>query len=160
MAPSGEGTHPAESWAEKLEGLAGAHLERAVRALRDELDRVRRRPLAGVRGETVEALAELVLDRGAGFTALEVSVALRVTPTFVRRTRLAHGLDAERGRHVKVNGHGAALGVQLIANGYSVRAAAAAAISGVPRSTLHDGFRRASRPRAGTGFCCSPVTPP
>jgi helix-turn-helix, Psq domain len=57
----------------------------------------------------------------------------------VRRIRLSHGHDAERGRRLELNGSGS-LGVQLIANGLSVRAASM--LSGVPRSTLHDRARR------------------
>jgi hypothetical protein len=45
--------HPAEPWAEELERLrhGGAELEWFVRALRDELDRVRRCVVAAVVGD-------------------------------------------------------------------------------------------------------------
>jgi hypothetical protein len=79
----------------------------ALRRARDELDHLRRRSLTSqLHVETATDLRALVVDRGQGFTPLEVSVALRCTPTFVRKARVAAGVDAERGRPVRVNGDG------------------------------------------------------
>lgn len=61
----------------------------------------------------------------------------------MRRVRLAHGLDAERGRPIRVNGNGAALGLELMAAGLSVRASAT--LAGVPKSTLADRARCGAR---------------
>ncbi len=114
---------------------------RALRRARGELDHLRRRSLSSqLHVETATDLRALVVDRGQGFTPLEVSVALRCTPTFVRRARVAAGVEPERGRAVRVNGGGVELGVELIAAGMSVRAASA--VVGVPRSTLNDRARR------------------
>jgi hypothetical protein len=148
-APDGERAHPAEAWAVELERLVGAgapvraaELERFVGRLRAELDRVRRRPLAEVHveAETLEDLAELIIDRGADINPKTVAISLRCTPTMVRRARLAAGRDPERGRLVEVNGNGAGLGLELVGAGLSTRAASA--LSGVARSTLHDQARR------------------
>ena len=111
-----------------------------------EVERIKRRPLAAVTIVTAADLAALVLDRGQGFTAKEVAIGLRCTPTFVRRARLAAGVEPERGRAVRVastgasTGDGLERGVELVANGMSVRAAAA--VVGVAKSTLHDRARR------------------
>jgi hypothetical protein len=75
-----------------------AAIERVLRLARAELDRTVRRPLAAVYAETADDLAALVVERGEGFAASEVSVALRETPTFVRRARLAAGVDPGCGR--------------------------------------------------------------
>jgi hypothetical protein len=143
-APPTGGEHPAEAWALELERLEGrngsvsAELERFVRDLRAELEQVRRRPLAGVRGETLEDLETAVVDRGEGWDARAVAVALRTSERLVARIRVANGLD-ERGRPKRING--TADGLALLHAGLSLRAAAA--ISGVPRSTLWDRARRA-----------------
>jgi hypothetical protein len=146
--PPGEGEPRAEALAAEL-GAAGDDVEAiagVLRKARAELSVIKRRPLAKVHGETAEDLRGLVIDRGAGFTALEVSIALKVTPTFVRKARLAAGREPERGRPARVNG-ARDLGVELIANGLSVRAASA--ISGVARSTMHDRARRAASSSPG-----------
>ena len=141
-APTGESRPLADTLALELKLAADdvRAIERVLRHASDELARIKRRPLANLHCETAVDLAELVVARGQGFTALEVSVALRCTPTFVRRARLAAGVEPERGRAVRVNGHGLERGVGLVANGMSVRAAAA--VVGVAKSTLHDHARQ------------------
>jgi hypothetical protein len=144
LPPTGQRRPLAEAFARELDRAGddvhaiGALLRRAS----DELDAIKRRPLANVTTETFADLHAEILDRGQGFTAHEVAVALRCTPTMVRRARLVAGLEPERGRAVQVNGNGVELGLTLIANGMSVRAASA--IAGVPRSTLHDHSHRVS----------------
>jgi hypothetical protein len=143
--PTGDAHPIAEQLAVELEraGDDVAAIERVLRRARDELSVIVRRPLAQLHADSADDLRELVVERGEGFTALDVSVALRVTPTFVRRARLAEGRDPEHGRRVSVNGNGTASvrGLELVANGYSVRAAAL--VVGLPRSTLGDHVRRA-----------------
>lgn len=58
----------------------------------------------------------------------------------MRRARLAAGLDAERGRPLKLNCNGSELGLELIRAGFSVRASSA--LCGVAKSTLADRARR------------------
>ena len=119
-------------------------LRRVLQRARDELDAIVRRPLADLRPETADDLREQVLERGEGFPVTDVATAMRCTPTFVRRARIAAGRDPEHGRPVTVNGNGSRLDHALdlvIVGGLSVRAAAAA--TGVPRSTLGNHARRA-----------------
>jgi hypothetical protein len=143
--PPNPGEHPAERWAVEFERLVGtkpmglgAELERFVRDLRAELDQVPRRPLAQVSGESLEDLETAVVDRGEGWDARTVAVALRTSERLVARIRVANGLD-ERGRPKRING--TADGLALLHAGLSLRAASM--ICGVPRSTLHDRARRA-----------------
>jgi hypothetical protein len=142
--PTG-GETPADFWRQRFESADDRELDGLVRQARAELDAIRRRPLAQLHAESADDLRELVLERGEGFPAADVAVALRCTPTFVRRARLAAGRDPEHGRLVQMhqmeNGNGAALGLELVANGHSIRAAAA--IAGVAKSTLADHVRRA-----------------
>jgi hypothetical protein len=94
------GAEVAQVLAEQLDQVGNdiAAIERVLRLARAELDRTVRRPLAAVYAETADDLAALVVERGEGFAASEVSVALRETPTFVRRARLAAGVDPGCGR--------------------------------------------------------------
>jgi hypothetical protein len=145
MEPTGMSTHPAELWAVEVQRVRDQHgdLEPVVQALAHELEQVQRRALPDVmHPETGDDLAGLVLERGEGFTPLELSVALRCTSSMVRRWRLAAGCDPERGHPITLtNGNGRPDGVQLVAAGYSIRAAAM--LSATPSSTLHDRVRRA-----------------
>ena len=143
-APTGEARPDVEVLAAQVEraGNDTDALARVLARAQAELEHALRRPLAEVRGQTAEDLRALVVDRGKGFTPQEVSVALRVTPTFVRRARLLAGLDPEHGKPVRLNGNGAAVGVELVAAGLSLRAASA--ITGTPRSTLHGWVRQAT----------------
>jgi hypothetical protein len=83
------GAEVAQVLAEQLDQVGNdiAAVERVLRLARAELDRTVRRPLAAVYAETADDLAALVVERGEGFAASEVSVALRERPTFVRRAR-------------------------------------------------------------------------
>ena len=144
--PTGDATPSVEWLAVELEA-AGEDVEAIRRVLgyaRAELAVIVRRDLAPtLYADTAADLAELIVERGESYSPLELSVALRCTPTMVRRARLAAGRDAERGRPVQLNGNGKALGLELLAAGLSVRAASL--ISGTARSTLHDRARAARR---------------
>jgi len=131
--------HPADVLADELDraGEDAIAIGYVIERARLELDALRR-PLAGPAGESAVDLAAEVVAGGEGWHALDVAIALRCTPTFVRRARLAAGRDPERGSAlppVEANGSPVEFGVQLLAAGYSVRQASA--ISGVARSTLH-----------------------
>lgn len=73
-----------------------------------------------------------MLREGEGASVAVVALALRCTPTFVRRVRVSTGRDAERGRVLEIEPDPRALRDA----GLSLRAVALA--TGVPRSTLHD----------------------
>jgi hypothetical protein len=112
-----------------------------VRLARDELAAIQRRRFPTTAVRDGDDLRERIVADGEGLPPLDVAVALRTSETIVRRARLAAGRDAERGRRVNGNGNGVAWALELVGNGMSVRAAAAA--SGVPRSTIGDHARRA-----------------
>jgi hypothetical protein len=142
--PSGMNEHPAEYWRDLVATNCGTveALEPVVRGLAEELDQVRRRPLAPVVGETLEDLQDAILSRGEGASVLDVSIALKCSQTLVRRIRLASGRDPEYGRALTLgNGNGALDGAELVRLGFSLRAASM--LSGTPRATLHDRLRRA-----------------
>jgi hypothetical protein len=139
--------HPVERLVVEAERALGdvEALGRGLVAVRAELGLILRRDLApNLEVDSLEDLAELIVSRGAGWTAREVAISLRCTPTMVRRVRLAHGLELERGRRLELSGHGAELGLELVSAGMSYRAAAV--VPGVARSTLSDRVRRQARP--------------
>jgi hypothetical protein len=143
--PMGETHADVEALAVELASAGDdvAALDRLLRRARTLLDAIVRRPLAGPAGDRAIDLAAEVVRSGEGWDVRDVSIALRCTPTFVRRARLAAGRDAESGRALSielVNGTPVVFGVELVRAGYSLRAASA--ISGVARSTLHDRARR------------------
>ena len=146
-APSGERHSVADEFRARLEAAAGnpAELGRALRDARDALKRIKRAPLPSValRAETADELYERICAEGEGFEAIAVAVACRTSAAIVRKARLAAGRDAERGRALPpkiANGAPTSFGLRLIAAGYSVRQAAA--LAGVPKSTLSDHARR------------------
>jgi hypothetical protein len=135
LPPTGESS-PAAAWCERFNAAAPVDRQAVLAGARDELANIRRRrfPLTTVRDG--DDLRERIVHDGEGLDALEVAIALRCTPTMVRRTRLVHGRDAERGKHVTL------LALEpraLLAAGMSIRTAAA--VTGVARSTLHDHVR-------------------
>lgn len=69
---------------------------RVLERARDELDQIRR-SRAGQGAETEGERTERLLEKGEGFTASEVALAMRMTEAQVRRTRARHGRDPEKG---------------------------------------------------------------
>ena len=141
--PTGVARPLAEVLALELEA-AGDDVEgmgRVAERAREALEVILRRPLAEVRGETLEDLEAAVVDRGEGWDARSVAISLRTSERLVRRIRLARGLD-EYGRRLELNGNGSRVeqGAELVAAGFSIRGAAL--VAGVPKSTLADGLRR------------------
>lgn len=137
-APSGDDT-PAAYWRERFADARSVDESRELVAqARAELRAIRRRPFAPMAYETADELAERVVSDGEGVDALRVSIALRCTPTFIRRARLSHGRDPDYGRVVKLDTLSPRT---LLDAGLSVRTAAA--VLGMPRSTLH-GLARAA----------------
>lgn len=135
LPPTGESS-PAAAWCDRFNAAAPADRPTVLAGARDELASIRRRrfPVTTVRDG--DDLRERIVRDGEGLDPLEVAIALRCTPTMVRRTRLVHGRDAERGKRVTL------LALEpraLVAAGMSIRTAAA--VTGVARSTLHDRVR-------------------
>jgi hypothetical protein len=131
-APTGPAS-PAEHWQWAYE-RADTERERAaaLRGARSELSHIRRRRFAVGVVRDGDDLRARILAEGGGADADVVAQALRCTPTLVRRTRVAAGRDAERGRVLDVELDARALHDA----GLSLRAIALA--TGVARSTLHD----------------------
>jgi hypothetical protein len=143
-APQGERSR-AEQYALEAD-RAGDDVRQLTAILRkadDELTTILRRPLAPTTTATLADLCTAIVDRGTGFSVDEVSVALRCSATIVRKARLASGRDVEWGRPLPddvVNGQPLRFGLGLLEAGYSLRAASA--LSGIPRSTLHEHVAR------------------
>jgi hypothetical protein len=100
VPPTGAREHPAEAWALELERVLTKRqrekLKRYVAALRTELDRVRRRVLAPVVGETLEDLNATIIDRGEDWPARDVlrpsgERDQRHTPLHAARPHALHG---------------------------------------------------------------------
>jgi hypothetical protein len=141
--PTG-GESPARYWRERFDAAGAGELPALVAAARAELRAIQRRqfPVTPVRDG--DDLRERIISDGEGFAPLPVAIALRTSEAIVRRTRVTAGRDAERGKVIELNGTGSRIdrAVELAVLGsMSVRAAAAA--TGVAKSTLSDHLRRA-----------------
>jgi hypothetical protein len=138
-APSGDDT-PAAYWRGRFAAAdSDDEAHELVEQARAELCSIRRRAFAPMRYETADELAERVIGEGEGVDALRVSIALRCTPTFVRRARLAQGRDPDYGHVVLLD---VLSPRSLLDAGFSVRTAAA--VLGMSRSTLHEHAARAA----------------
>jgi hypothetical protein len=148
--PNGEGTHPAEHWARELEKTnEERELERVVRGLRAELDAVRRRPVPdAIHVETAADMAALVVERGEGFSPREISVAVRATPSFVRRSRVAAG------RHPETAPSSSSTGARVASTGASSSSRSAACRSGRRHSSRRCRSRRCTTPHGAPGSDC------
>jgi hypothetical protein len=137
--PTG-GASPAEHWRARFESAHPGELAMLERLARDELESIRRRRFPTTAVRNGDDLRERIVSEGEGSPARDVAIALRTSEGIVRRTRLTDGRDAERGRELELRRHAAP--DELVAAGMSVRAAAAA--TGVPRSTLAGRLARAA----------------
>lgn len=137
--PTGDES-PAAYWRRRLdEAGTEAEAQELVDLARQELQHLRRRAFAPIAFDDAADLSARVIEDGEGCDPLFVSIALRCTPTFVRRARVRAGRDAERGLKVRL----ADLDPRaLVDAGLSIRQAAV--VSGVPRSTLSDRLARAT----------------
>jgi hypothetical protein len=134
--PPGEANPPHERLGHELVSASTVEEVLAVgRKAHDELVAATRRRFVPSTVETADELAERVIDDGEGWAAGDVATAMRCTPTFVRRARLAALRDPEDGRPIDPEDPWEAAR-ELRRRGRSLRAIAA--LTGVPRSTLHD----------------------
>jgi hypothetical protein len=132
-APSGESSPMAEKWAALL---AAKPTFETLDAARAELGSWLRRPLVPETTETLEELCARVVSDGWGITADECAVAMRCTPTLVRRARLAELRHPDTGRSLPERGAGGkGWALALDACGLSLRQIEG--LTGVPKSTLH-----------------------
>lgn len=129
---------PATYWRERFAKASSEHEQRlAVDGARAELRRIRRRPFAVVEYDNADELAQRVIDEGEGFPIVDVAIALRCTPKFVRRARIAHECEPERGQRVALD---ELTPEALLEAGLSIRQVSA--VVGVPRSTLAERLAR------------------
>lgn len=139
IPPTGEAS-PGALWRARFNAAAPADRASVLAGARDELARIKRRrfPVAPIRDG--DDLRERIVRDGEGMEPITVAIALRCTPTYVRRTRIIAGRDAESGKRVTL------LALEpraLLAAGMSVRAASA--LTGIPRSTIQDRVSAADR---------------
>jgi len=135
--PAGD-AHPLhEAWARRLREAADAAEARALlEAATDALEAIVRRRFVVEATETLEELCARIVADGRGFSAEDCAIAMRCTPTLVRRARL------EAGRHPDTGGglpqkvaDAMAWARELSDAGLSLRQIEA--IAGVPKSSLH-----------------------
>lgn len=135
-----------EAWSAIFAGVSDPELARTLLdEARAELDAWLRRPLAHDTTETWEELAARIVGDGWGVTAQECAMAMRCTPTMVRRARLAEMRHPDTGYHLPEAPDPITWAIELDRMGLSLREIEG--ITGVAKSTLHDRISRARRPR-------------
>jgi hypothetical protein len=137
--PAGEDCPPLDYWLAKLgEAQTVAEVRELLAQAREELETWRRRPEPAPDGETLDDLKARILHDGQGWTPQEVALAMRVTPTLVRKVRIEGERDPEYGRP----DGSLQKGIALLSQGLSLRQVER--ITGIPKSTLHDAHRKAA----------------
>lgn len=135
--PPGEIKPPHEVFAERIRAAASAdEALRVVIEARKALKNATRRTMMVTSFETADELAERIRADGEGWAVKDVAMAMRCTPTFVRRARLESDRDPETGYSVPDAEDVMAVAQQLREGGRSYRVIAQ--LTGIPRSTLHD----------------------
>lgn len=138
VGPSGN-AHPLyEVWSARLAAARDAEEARGLlEQAESELSAQLRRPLAPDTTETLEELAERIVQDGWGISAPECARAMRCTPTLVRRCRLAALKHPESGYALPEHtGDPYSWARKLEQAGLTLRAIEA--ITGVPKSSVHD----------------------
>jgi hypothetical protein len=139
VLPQGEGYPPVDYWIKLIvSAQTVSEVRETVERARSELHAWQRRPDPPPVGESFTDLKRRIIDEGEGWTPQEVALAMRITPTLVRNVRSEVERDPEYGRPDGSLRHG----LGLLRDGVSLRAAAMA--TGIPKSTLHDAFRKAA----------------
>ena len=135
--PAGESDPPLDHWIPLILRASDEERPGIVEQARAELEAWKRRPDPPPQGESMDELIDRVCEH-AGWPAKEVALALRCTPTFVRRARLARDRHPDTGRE-----EGSLQQARdLISQGYSLRQVAM--LTGIPKSTLHEALDRAA----------------
>lgn len=138
--PAGESHPMRDHYARRLtDAPDAASAARVLGQARAALNAERRQPMAVSRVETLAELRQRILDDGTGWLADDVALAMRCLPRVVRRARLLAGRDPEHGRPMPTGADRMDWAVQLVTTGCTQREAAA--VTGVPRSTLGDVLR-------------------
>lgn len=136
--PTGEAYPEAEWLRDRLDRCTSVtHARAIVEEARRALAHATRRALPPDTTETAEELGDRIVEDGGGWTAEDVSLACRCTPSFVRRARLERGRDPETG-YTPPDADPMDTARVLIDAGRSTRAVSA--LTGIPRSTLRYRF--------------------
>jgi hypothetical protein len=77
------------------------HRRKVITSAQTELDSLRKRPEVKVQGETGEELEKRIVRDGEGEPVDRVALAMRCTPTFVRKARLKAGRSVVTGKAPK-----------------------------------------------------------
>lgn len=142
IGPSGEGEPMAELWAFEFDrARTDEDLFWLLEEAEDDLNSWTRRQLAPDTTETLEELCDRIVSDGWGVTANECAMAMRCTPTLVRRARLGANRNPESGHALpEPQADRMAWARALDKVGLSYRQIEA--LTGLPKSTLHDRLRR------------------
>lgn len=101
----------------------------------EELTSSTRRTMVPSTAESATELAERIVEDGSGWDVADVASAMRCTPTFVQRARLAAGRDPVTGR-TPPDADPMTVAAELRAMGRSWRTVSR--LTGIPTMTLHD----------------------
>jgi hypothetical protein len=136
-----------EEWALIFEATPADQAAAVLDEARSELDAWIRRPFAPDTTESWEEIAARIVADGWGLSAMDCAVAMRCNLSMVRRARLAELRHPETGYVIPddLRRDPLSWAIQLDAIGLTLRQVEA--ITGVPKSTLHDrlGSRAGSR---------------
>jgi len=148
IGPPGEARPMADRWARAFAGATPETLPGLIEEARAEFDAWIRRPLAPDTTETWEELAERIVTDAWGITADECAVAMRCTPSMVRRARLAEMRHPETGYSLPVERDVVAWARALDDAGLTL--GQIETLTGVPKTTLHDRLTgKTKRPATG-----------
>lgn len=136
IGPPGDARPMADRWASRFAAASPSALAGLVEEAEREFDAWIRKPLAPDTTETWEELAGRIVSDGWGITASECAMAMRCTPTMVRRARLAELRHPETGYGLPVEADSMAWARALDDAGLTLRQIEA--VTGVAKSTLHD----------------------
>lgn len=146
LGPPGESSPMHDKWAVVFVGAADPDMARRLtEEAQAELDAWVRRPLAPDTTETWEEIAARIVGDGWGLASEECAMAMRCTPTMVRRARLAEMRHPDTGYHLPAPHDPITWAIQLDGLGLTLRQIET--VTGVAKSTLHDRLR-ARRPGA------------
>lgn len=138
LLPPGEDRPMHERWRIKLARAASLEeFRNLVAEAEAELEAWLRRPLAPDTVETLEELCARIVEDGWGITAEECSLSMLCTPTLVRRARLSAGRHPDTGYHLPPPSKDARAWAQML-DGVGLSVRQIAALTGLPKSTLHD----------------------
>ena len=142
IGPTGEGTPLHDEWGARFDAATDDDLPDLVVQARAELDAWLRRPLTPDTTETLDELFARIVSDGFGVSATECAIAMRCTPTMVRRARLAAGRSPDTGYPLPEGDPDRMTWARALANaGLSLRQIEA--LTGIAKSTLNDRLARA-----------------